>query len=233
MHRLSPLALITVLIAILAAGCAGAPRHDTRIAQNTYTYPEYSERTTPGAIFQTGRGSSLFEDVRARRVGDVITVVLLERTNAAKSASISTSKDSSVDVQNPTWFGSPFSFSSGLLGGSARTLENSLGANRSFSGEGGSEQSNQLSGNITATVVEELPNGYLRIRGEKLISINKGDEYIRLTGVVRPVDIQADNSILSTMVANAEISYGGTGVLADASEMGWLGRFFNSRWWPF
>jgi flagellar L-ring protein precursor FlgH len=108
-----------------------------------------------------------------------------------------------------------------------------LAGNRSFSGEGGSEQSNQLTGNVTATVVEVLPNGYLRIRGEKLISINKGDEYIRLTGVVRPVDIQADNSILSTMVANAEIAYGGTGMLADASEMGWLGRFFNSRWWPF
>lgn len=229
MHKLS----LLVLLAVFAAGCATGSRHDTRISQETYSYPEYSEVTTPGAIFQTGRGSSLFEDVRARRVGDVITVVLQERTNAAKSASTNTSKDSSVDVQNPTWFGSPFSFPSGLIGGAGRTLENNLGASRSFSGEGGSEQSNQLTGDITATVVEELPNGYLRIRGEKLISINKGDEYIRLTGVVRPVDIQADNSILSTMVANAEISYGGTGVLADASEMGWLGRFFNSRWWPF
>lgn len=229
-HRL-PVLLLP--LALLAAGCASGPKHDARISQETYSYPEYSERTTAGAIFQGSRGSSLFEDVRARRVGDVITVVLLERTNAAKSASTSTSKDNSINIQNPTLFGSPFAFSSSLLGGSPRSLENSLGSSRSFTGEGGSEQSNQLTGNITATVVEELPNGYLRIRGEKLISINKGDEYIRLTGVVRPVDIQADNSILSTMVANAEISYGGTGVLADASEMGWLSRFFNSRWWPF
>lgn len=224
---------VLIALALLATGCATGPRNDTRISQDVYSYPEYPERTTAGAIFQNGRGSSLFEDVRARRVGDVITVVLLERTNAAKSASTSTSKDNSINIQNPTLFGSPFSFSSDLFGGSPRSLENSLGSSRSFSGEGGSEQSNQLTGNITATVVEELPNGYLRIRGEKLISINKGDEYIRLTGVVRPVDIQADNSILSTMVANAEISYGGTGVLADASEMGWLSRFFNSRWWPF
>jgi flagellar L-ring protein precursor FlgH len=189
--------------------------------------------TTPGAIYQAGRGSSLFEDVRARRVGDVITVVLQESTNAAQSASTSTSKDSSVNLANPTLFGNPFSFGSSLLGDSRRNLQTDIGGSRSFSGEGGSQQSNRLTGNITATVVEVLPNGYLRIRGEKLISINKGDEYIRLTGVVRPVDIQADNSVLSTMVANAEIAYGGNGVLADASEMGWLSRFFNSKWWPF
>lgn len=217
---------ILILAAAVTAGCASAPQHETRIPQEVYSYPQYSEYTTPGSIYQAGRGSSLFEDVRARRVGDVITVVLAERTNAAKSASSSTSKNTSVDIANPTLFGRPFSSGS-------NTLEMGIGANRSFTGEGGSEQSNQLTGNITATVVEMLPNGYLRIRGEKLISINKGDEYIRLTGVVRPVDIQADNSILSTMVANAEISYGGTGMLADASEMGWLGRFFNSRWWPF
>lgn len=224
---------VLILVGSLLGGCASTPRNDTRISQEPYSWPEYPLATTPGAIYQAGRGSSLFEDVRARRVGDVITVVLQESTNAAQSASTSTSKDSSVNLANPTLFGNPFSFGSSLLGDSRRNLQTDIGGSRSFSGEGGSQQSNRLTGNITATVVEVLPNGYLRIRGEKLISINKGDEYIRLTGVVRPVDIQADNSVLSTMVANAEIAYGGNGVLADASEMGWLSRFFNSKWWPF
>lgn len=224
-----------LLLGMLLGGCAAAPadRGGSRISQEPYEWPEYSAERTPGAIFQTDRTGSFFEDVRARRVGDVITVVLQESTNATQRASASTTKDNAVDVGNPTLFGNPLSFRSSRLGRSEHSLETEMVASRSFSGEGGSEQSNRLTGNITATVVEVLPNGYLRIRGEKLISINKGEEYIRLTGVVRPVDIQADNSVPSTMVANADIAYGGKGVIADASEMGWLARFFNSRWWPF
>lgn len=225
--------LVALLALLLASGCATKPQQDNRISQEPYSYPEYSVKTTEGAIFQASRNGSLFEDVRARRVGDVVTVVLTERTNAAQSASATTNKDNSIEIRNPTLFGRLFGFRSGEISGSPLNLENSLSSTRSFNGEGGSEQSNQLTGDVTAVVIEELPNGYLRIRGEKLISINKGDEYIRLTGVIRPVDIQANNTILSTMVANAEISYGGKGMIADASEMGWASRFFNSRWWPF
>ncbi len=225
--------LTALLVLLIASGCASAPRQDTRISEEVYSWPEYSTRTTEGAIFQASRNGSLFEDVRARRVGDVVTVVLSERTNATQSASASTSKDNSIQTQNPTLFGRLFGFRAGGVSSTPLSLENSLNSSKSFNGEGGSEQSNQLTGDITALVIEELPNGYLRIRGEKLISINKGDEYIRLTGVIRPVDIQANNTILSAMVANAEISYGGKGMIADASEMGWASRFFNSRWWPF
>lgn len=222
-----------VLILLVAGGCASAPKQDARISEEVYSWPEYSARTTEGAIYQASRNGSLFEDVRARRVGDVVTVVLSERTNATQSASASTSKDNAISTQNPTLFGRLFGFRAGGVSSTPLNLENSLNSSKSFNGEGGSEQSNQLTGDVTALVIEELPNGYLRIRGEKLISINKGDEYIRLTGIVRPVDIQANNTILSTMVANAEISYGGKGMIADASDMGWMGRFFNSRWWPF
>ncbi len=225
---------IAALIVLLAvSGCASAPKQDNRISEEIYSWPEYSTTTTEGAIFQASRNGSLFEDVRARRVGDVVTVMLSERTNATQSASANTSKDNSINVENPTLFGRLFGFRAGGVSSTPLNLENSLSSSKSFNGEGGSEQSNQLTGDITALVIEELPNGYLRIRGEKLISINKGDEYIRLTGVIRPVDIQANNTILSTMVANAEISYGGKGMIADASEMGWASRFFNSRWWPF
>lgn len=224
---------LAALALVVASGCATTPVPEERISQDAYVYPEYEDQRTAGSIYQASRAGSLFEDVRARRVGDVVTVVLQEQTTAAHSASASTSKDNSVNTENPTLLGRVFGFSAGGISSTPLNLENSLNSNRSFSGEGGSEQSNQLTGNITALVVEELPNGYLRIRGEKAISINKGNEHIRLTGVVRPVDIQADNTILSTKVANPEISYGGRGMIADASEMGWMSRFFNSRWWPF
>jgi len=113
------------------------------------------------------------------------------------------------------------------------TLEQALSSNKNFSGEGESAQSNNLTGSITAMVVEVLPNGNLRIEGEKTIAINQGDEHVRVTGIVRPVDVRTDNTVSSTLVADAVISYGGNGVIADASEMGWLSRFFNSKWWPF
>lgn len=219
-----------LLAAVLLAGCA--TEHKSMISQD-YEYPQYSAPKTEGAIFQEGRTGSLFEDVRARHVGDMVTVVLDEKTNAAKSASTNTKKDNAIAVQNPTLFGSPIGFNLSPLSGARHTLENDLTSSKKFAGEGDSEQSNQLTGSITATVVQVMPNGYLRIRGEKQISINTGDEYIRITGVVRPVDIQASNTISSTMVANAEISYGGKGVVADANDMGWLSKFFNSKWWPF
>lgn len=217
----------------LTAGCATAPRHAMTEADDVYVEPEPPAPATAGAIYQAERGVALFEDVRARRVGDTVTVVLSEQTAASKSASTSTSKDNSVDIDNPTLFGSPLGFRSGALSSGDLTLENSLQSNKDFSGEGESEQSNELSGSITATVIEVLPNGYLRIRGDKLIAINKGDEHIRLTGIIRPIDIGTDNTISSTLVANARIAYGGSGVIADASDMGWLSKFFNSRWWPF
>ncbi|HKK03898.1 MAG TPA: flagellar basal body L-ring protein FlgH, partial [Gammaproteobacteria bacterium] len=103
----------------------------------------------------------------------------------------------------------------------------------SFDGEGDAAQSNQLEGSITVTVSEVLPNGNLVIQGEKWVKINQGQEYIRLRGIVRPVDIGPDNTVLSTQVADAQLAYGGTGVVAQSNSPGWLTRFFNSPLWPF
>lgn len=232
MKRSSPLSLI-VLSATLAAGCASAPKHASGISEDIIRHAEAAQPATEGAIYRVGMASPLFEDIRPRRVGDVITVVVNEQTNASKSASTSTKKDNAVDVANPTLFGNPLSFGVGPLGNSRRTLENNLESSKSFDGSGESAQSNKLTGNITAVVTEVLPNGYLRIYGEKVISINQGDEQITLSGIVRPADIGTDNTISSALIAGAEISYGGTGVIADSSDMGWLGKFFNGKWWPF
>ena len=102
-----------------------------------------------------------------------------------------------------------------------------------FDGEGASSQSNALTGDVTVTVMKVLPNGNLYVRGQKWIAINQGKEYVQLSGVVRTIDINPDNTISSSQVANATISYGAKGALADVNAQGWLSRFFNSPWMPF
>jgi flagellar L-ring protein precursor FlgH len=180
---------------------------------------------TEGSLYQDTYGLSLFGDRKAHFVGDVITVTLSERTVSRKSSGVSTSKNSGVEFnsgpllgQNPTLKG--------------RDLSTSLEQDRTFNGNADADQSNSLQGNITVTVAEILPNGNLIVRGEKWITLNRGDEFIRISGIVRPDDIAPDNTIVSTRLANAKISYSGTGELASTQSMGWLSRFFNSDLWP-
>lgn len=182
---------------------------------------------TAGAIYNAGTGFALFEDTKARVAGDLLTVMLVEKTQAKKNASTSTSKDVSVDIANPTLLGRGLSV--GGTGVGAFGLEGSRG----FDGKGDSSQSNQLSGSVTVTVVERLPNGNLVVVGEKNLELNQGSERVRLSGVVRPVDIKPDNTITSDRVADARIEYVGRGALADANAQGWLSRFFTSPWFPF
>ena len=112
-------------------------------------------------------------------------------------------------------------------------MSNNISDAAKFAGEGDSAQSNSLQGYVTVTVQKVLPNGNLYVKGEKWIGINQGQEYVRMTGVIRPIDLASDNSIPSSKVANAKINYGGKGALADANAQGWLSRFFNSPWTPF
>lgn len=180
---------------------------------------------TEGSLYQDVYGLNLFDDRKAHFVGDVITVTLSERTVSRKSSGVATGKKSSVEFNagpllgdNPTFKG--------------RELTTELEQDRTFDGSADADQSNSLQGNITVTVAEILPNGNLIVRGEKWITLNRGDEFIRISGMIRPDDIAPDNTILSTRLANAKISYSGTGELANSSSMGWLSRFFNSSLWP-
>jgi len=187
--------------------------------------PEFNS----GAIYQPALAQNLFEDYKARRVGDILTVILNESTNAEKSTEASTSKgsDYAFDMGNINVVGYP------LIGGGAALLGAESTAERNFEGAGDAKQSNLLEGQITVTVAEVLPNGNLVVQGEKWLGINQGKEYVRLRGIVRPVDITAANTVQSTQIANAEVYYGGTGTLADSSAPGWLTRFFNSPIFPF
>lgn len=221
-----------VMGVLLLTGCASGPKNKIATAEEIFAMST-PQRIDNGSIFQPAQGMALYEDIKARNVGDMITIVLSEQTNATTSASTSTSKENNIDITNPTLLGLPAMINTSLLSNRPMTLASSLDSNKSFSGEGDSAQSNQLTGSVTALVTAVLPNGYLRIEGEKNISINQGDEYVRIKGIIRPVDIRSNNTISSTQVANAEISYGGDGIVASANDMGWLAKMFNSIWWPF
>jgi flagellar L-ring protein FlgH len=223
--------LVSLLAALALSGCA------TLNPSKPGDSPEYRPAApieprpasaNNGAIFQPALGAALFEDQKARRVGDLVTVVLDENTNAKKSSATSTSKDSNAEMD----FGNISIAGKTLLDGDTKLVSLTGEAGRSFDGAGDSSQSNQFSGEITVTVAEVLPNGNLVIQGEKWLGINQGNEYLRLRGIVRPVDITTANTVKSTQIANAQLYYGGTGALQDSNTQGWLTRFFNSPIWP-
>lgn len=179
-----------------------------------------------GSLYQPSN-MLLFEDPRPHKVGDLLTVVLQESTNASKKASTATTKSESNTLASPTLFGNL------VTSGGTEILNTDIAQDRDFSGEGDSSQSNSLTGNITVTVVDVLSNSNLVVQGEKWLTLNQGDEYVRIKGVIRPQDVRADNTVLSTRIADAQIAYSGEGFVHDSNEQGWLAQFFNSKWWPF
>lgn len=238
-HRNRALVLAATMLMALLSGCATGRKPDPAFAPTRPLEPKPAE-LNHGAIYQDGIGLRLFEDQRARRVGDILTVTLVETTTATKSAATSTAKQDEIALDSPTLLGSSVNFN---IPGEikkgvplARTTNNDLSVsatgNREFTGTGSSSQSNTLSGSIAVTVVEVLSNGNLVVRGEKIVGINEGDEYIQFTGIVRQQDIKSDNTVQSTYVANAQIRYSGSGAVADATSHGWLSKFFLA-FWPF
>ena len=182
---------------------------------------------TDGAIYQAGQEMVLFADLKARRVGDVLTIVLNESTNASKSAITKTTKASSVVDTGPSIFGKSITTKGVPI------LDTNLSGANSFDGEGSSSQGNSLVGSITVTVTEVQANGNLVVQGDKSLKLNQGDEFIHISGVVRPADVATNNTVTSDKIADAHISYSGKGVIDNANRMGWLTRFFNSVFAPF
>jgi len=216
------------LLVLLVSGCVvnPPPRPGDPYYAPTASVPQPTPASTAGSLYQGSRSMSLYTDAKARNVGDIITVMLTERTVSRKSSGVSVSKDSSTSLpagtllgMSPTLDGQPF--------------DTQVSQQREFNGDAGADQSNSLSGNIAVTVADVLPNGNLIVRGEKWMTLNRGDEFIRVSGILRPEDISPQNTVPSTRLANAQISYSGTGELASSQSMGWLSRFFNSAYWPF
>lgn len=180
-----------------------------------------------GSIYHGASAMSLFQDLRARRVGDLLTVILNERTDASKSASTSTSKETEVSAPGATAFGRP------TTRDNVNFAETNISSESAFDGSGSSNQSNQLTGSIAVTIAEVLPNDVYVVQGEKWININQGREYVQLRGLVRGADIGTDNTVLSSQIAASQIGYTGSGTLADANRQGWFSRFFSTVLWPF
>jgi flagellar L-ring protein precursor FlgH len=170
-----------------------------------------------GAIFQAASGyAPMHVGNRARQVGDLVTVVLTERTQTSKSTSASTDRDGGISLTPPST--GPFSFNPAALNSSASS---------SFNGGGDASQSSNLRGDITVTIAEVRPNGTALIRGEKLMELSQGEEWIQLSGIIRLADLDSDSRISSRRVADARITYGGKGAIQQSSKPGWLSRFFN------
>lgn len=179
-----------------------------------------------GSLFNPQFHNNIFSDIKARRVGDIITVTLTESTSAKKQATSNLGKDNSFELDPVSVGGQDV-----VIGG--YTIEGSLNQTSSFSGSGSADQSNSLQGNISVTVVRVLPNNNLVIRGEKWLMLNNGNEYIRLTGLLRPQDVDAENKVDSSLIANARIQYGAVDDLGEAQIQGWATRFLNGNTWPF
>jgi flagellar L-ring protein FlgH len=215
---------LPVLALCLLAACAS---HNQRADKSFDDFPMPPTPPSDGAIFHSGYNGGLYENPTARNVGDVVTVVLEEATTAAKSSQTDTSKTTKDALAAPTILGLPVT-----IHGTA-VLSGSLNNANSFSGAGDSKQSDSLAGNISVTVIKRLSNGNLVIQGQREIDLNQGSEFIRLEGIIRPIDVASDNTIPSTEVADARIAYGQHGALNDANAPGLLSRFFNFSWLPF
>jgi flagellar L-ring protein precursor FlgH len=223
---------LLVLPVMLLTACSATQEHKNPVQDNSYYAPVVPEAPADqivptGSLFRQAAINSLYSDSTARRVGDIITVNLQESTSASKNAKNEYGSESANTVNPIIGFG-------GLpLNLGSKSIQFGMDAENDFKGDSKADQSNSLSGNISVNVLRVYPNGNLMIRGEKWIQLNTGNEYIRLTGVIRQQDIDASNTIVSTKVANARIEYSGTGSFHQGQQPGWFSKFFTSEWWPF
>lgn len=226
-HALTRCALLGALLGVLG-GCVIGP--DAKPGDPAYAPVSAPAMLPPppnnGGIYQVSTGLELFEDKRAHRVGDVITIVLTESTTSSKKADTAIKKDDSVNIDAGLVLGSQ-----PRIGGV--NMQTAVNPKRDFAGASSADQSNKLTGTITVMVSDVLPNGLLEVRGEKWMTLNRGEEFIRLRGYARPEDVLPDNTISSTKIADVRISYAGSGELAASNQQGWASQFFSSKWWPF
>ncbi|GAA64597.1 MULTISPECIES: flagellar basal body L-ring protein FlgH [Pseudoalteromonas] len=216
---------------LLLSGCVSTQNNEV-VQDDPYYAPMYPEPNmesvvATGSLFSTQLSNDLYADKKALRTGDIITVKLQESTQATKAAKTETDKQTDASLDPVIGLG-------GLpvnIGGDS--IQFGVGSDASFKGDSRSNQSNSLVGDISVNVMRVLPNGNLVIRGEKWLTLNTGEEFIRLEGLVRPQDVNADNTVESNRIANARIQYSGKGQTQEAQSPGWLTRFFSSSLFPF
>jgi flagellar L-ring protein FlgH len=207
--------------AVVLAGCQvlnAPPTVDVAPTASVRPAAPPAATVSNGAIFQPSQYRPLFEDHRARLVGDTVTVQIVEKVSASQKSTSSVDKTGKLSASVTALPGiAPNSFSRAGAAGSS---------SNSFAGKGSTESSNDFSGTITATVIEVLPNGHLVIAGEKQIGVNHNVDVLRFSGQVDPRVIQPGNSVPSAQIANVRIEHRGRGQQAEAQGIGWISRFF-------
>ncbi|MGZ5819097.1 MAG: flagellar basal body L-ring protein FlgH [Burkholderiaceae bacterium] len=212
--------LVTASILANLSGCAYTPATIVQTPLTTKPKPVVASAASNGAIFQAAAYRPMFEDRRARMVGDTLTITITEKTTAGKSDANSASKKNSISVTPPTVFGLVPNIASKLSATGASDVSNDAKA--------ASTASNNFNGSIGVTVIEVLENGNLIVSGEKQVSLDKGVEFIRFSGVVNPDTILAGNTVLSTQVADARVEYRTNSRIDGAELMSSMSRFFYS-----
>ena len=224
---------ILCAVILTLAGCTAAEQKPTIIQPATQPMayrepaPTYSN---PGSIFNDGDAQFLFDDHRAKRVGDIVMVNVVESASAANEATTDTNRDSNSEYGVSALFGRT---SIPLFGGNVGSTP-VLGTNtkKEFSADGSTTRNNKVTATVAARVVNVLPDGLLRIEGARQTKVNNETQYLVVAGLIRSRDVASDNSVLSTQIADAQISYYGEGVIADKQKPGWLTRLLDNIW-PF
>lgn len=225
MMKTYKLLIITLLSSLTLSACSldtFGPKPDDPAYAPSLPEEDITNAVPTGSLYNPySSNNGLYTDTRAHKVGDLISVILDEQTSASKDAGTALDKNNSVNLGGIQ------------LGGhqiSAFGYQPTLGMNNqaAFSGKANASQSNSLRGQISVSVIRVLANGNLMVRGEKWLMLNNGNEYVRVTGIVRSEDVSSDNTVSSQRIANARIQYGGTGDFASTQERGFLSKFFNS-----
>jgi flagellar L-ring protein precursor FlgH len=200
------------------------------------TFPEPAVRTE-GSLFSEN-SINLFADAKARRVGDIVTINIVENSRATKNANTSTGRSNSLSANTDALLGFENPANVPMIGGVFSALNYkpdvgvNVGYNSSFSGSGSTGRTETMNARLSARIIQVLPNGNMVLRGSQEILVNNERQYITVQGVVRPHDITTDNTVLSTYIADARIDYSGQGDISRKQREGWLSRFFDSVW-PF
>lgn len=203
-----------------------------QLPAHTPTYIYQKDRVEKASVNSLwNNNASLYEDVKARRLNDLVTINVSESIVGSGKADSTTTKKSAIDAGVTNFFGVPLDLTAGAAGHGISPRVAGTTTN-DFKGTGLTTRQGKLTGTITAMVVEVMPNGNLAIESRKEITINNEKQILVLHGIIRPYDIAADNTISSSKVANAEVYFVGDGIVQDKQNPGWLAKI-TDRVWPF
>lgn len=218
-------------MALLLSSCAPTSNKVVEIPEPLEdTKTAAAETRTPGSLWSKGN-ASIFSDHKARNIGDIVTIIISEQSSATKQAATSTDRSTTMTAGIPNYFGIE---NTRWIDSLPLDLSTLISANfdNDFEGAGSTSRSGTLSASLSTQVIDRYPNGNLKVRGGKEVMVNNEVQIIYLTGIVRPVDITAANTIASDKILNARISYTGEGAISDKQQPGWAMRTWDNLW-PF